>query len=195
MDNLPVVQKIALSRYENRDLPSYLTTIETQAMLQACESNRRDHLLLNILWQTGCRIGEALSISRDDIDPHGSCIRIVTEKQKGKKNKSHRIIPIGSDLLSEILTYILDYHITDRLFDFSRQRAFQIIKKTAIKAGITKRVSPHVFRHSFSIHCLRSGMPLPVLQKILGHSSILTSMIYLRIVQADTEEFMRKVRF
>jgi len=194
MNNLPVQQKIAIARYEHKDIPSYLTFDEVNLMLESCK-NRRDHLLLNILWQTGCRIGEALSLRRTDIDLYGSCIRVITEK-KGKKNKPpHRIISTGSNLLSELLAYILDYHIEDKLFPFTRQRAWQIIKQTAKQAGITKRVFPHVFRHSFAVHCLRSGMPLPVLQKVLGHSSILVTMIYLRIVQADTEEFLRRVQF
>jgi len=195
MDNPPVVQKLSMARYESKDIPSYLSAPEVSGMLEACKDNRRNHLLINVLWQTGARISEVLSLTRNDIDPHGSCIRIVTEKQKGKKNKTHRIIPIGPDLLSEILTYILDYHITDRLFDFSRQRAWQIIKKTAIKAGITKPVHPHTLRHSFAIHLLSQGMPLPIIQRLLGHRSILTSMVYLKVTQQDAREFLSRVRF
>jgi len=197
MDNLPAIQKLALTKFERTDLPSYLTPDEIQAMLETCKDNRRNHAFLNILWQTGARVSEALKVTRNDIDSYGLTIKILTEKQRNKRSKPvFRIIPISPELSNELASYILHYNITDRLFAFSRQRAWQIIRQTAERAGLSsKNIHPHVFRHSFAIHCLRSGMPLPVLQKVLGHSSILVTMIYLRVVQPDIQEFMRKVQF
>jgi len=196
MDNLPAIQKLSLARYEHKDIPSYLTPVEIQAMLEACKENKRDHLLIILLWQTGARITEALRITRNDIDTYNLSIRVLTEKQKSKKSKPvYRIVPISAELSNEIASYVLNQNITDKLFNISRQRAFQIIKKTAIKAGITKSVHPHTFRHSFAVNCISQGVPLPIVKDLLGHSSVLTTMIYLKIVQQDARTFLSQVRF
>ena len=198
MDNslLPVQQKLALTKFERADLPSYLTPVEIQAMLEACIENKRDHLLINLLWQTGCRIGEALSISRDDIDTYNLSVRVQIEKQRNKKSRHvFRIIPISPELSNELASYILHYNITNRLFNFSRQRAFQIIKQVAKQAGITKPVHPHTLRHSFAVNCISQGVPLPVVKDLLGHSSVLTTMVYLKIVQQDARQFLQQVKF
>ena len=196
MDNLRVVQKLSMARYESKDIPVYLSAPEVQAMLEACKDHKRDHLLLNLLWQTGTRITEALKITRNDIDTYNLSVRVLTEKQRNKKSKPvYRVIPITSGLSNELASYALTENIKDRVFDITRQRAFQIIKSVANRASINKPVHPHTLRHSFAIHCLFSGVPLPILQKLLGHSSILTSMIYLRVVQQDSRQFLNQVRF
>jgi len=196
MDNLPATQKLALTKFERTDLPSYLTPIEIQAMLETCIENRRDHLLVNLLWRTGCRVTEALKVTRNDIDTYNLTIKILTEKQRNKRNKPiYRIVPISTVLSNEIASYVLNQNITDKLFNITRQRAFQIIKKTAIKAGITKPVHPHTLRHSFAVNCISQGVPLPVVKDLLGHSSVLTTMVYLKIVQQDARQFLQQVKF
>ncbi len=195
MDNLPVVQKLSMARYESKDIPVYLSAPEVNAMLEACKDNKRDHLLINLLWQTGCRITEALKLTKNDIDTYNLIVKVLTEKKRTKKGRpAYRMIPMSAELSNELASYALTENIIDKLFDITRQRAFQIIKSVANRAGINK-VHPHTLRHSFAIHCLFSGVPLPVLQKLLGHSSILTSMIYLRVVQQDTRQFLSGVKF
>ena len=198
MDNslLPIQQKLTLTKFERTDLPSYLTPDEIQAMLETCKDNRRNHAFLNILWQTGARVSEALKVTRNDIDTYNLTIKILTEKQRNKRNKPiYRIVPISTVLSNEIASYVLNQNITDKLFNITRQRAFQIIKKTAIKAGITKPVHPHTLRHSFAVNCISQGVPLPVVKDLLGHSSVLTTMVYLKIVQQDARQFLQQVKF
>jgi len=198
MDNslLPIQQKLTLTKFERTDLPSYLTPVEIQAMLETCIKDKRNHLLINLLWQTGCRITEALKVTRNDIDTYNLTIKILTEKQRNKRNKPiYRIVPISTVLSNEIASYVLNQNITDKLFNITRQRAFQIIKKTAIKAGITKPVHPHTLRHSFAVNCISQGVPLPVVKDLLGHSSVLTTMVYLKIVQQDARQFLQQVKF
>ncbi|MGC8580006.1 MAG: tyrosine-type recombinase/integrase [bacterium] len=197
MDNLPVVQKLSMARYESKDIPGYLTPVEINSMLEACKDNKRDHLLINLLWQTGCRITEALKLTKGDIDSYNLSIKVLTEKRRNKKNKPvYRIIPISAGLSNELLNYILNYNIQDKLFNISRQRAFQIIRAIANKTGIiTKPIHPHTFRHSFAVNCISQGVPLPVVKDLLGHSSILTTMVYLKIVQQDARQFLSQVRF
>ncbi len=196
MNNLPAVQKLSMARYENKDIPSYLTPLEVHAMLEACIDNKRNHLLINTLWQTGCRITEALKITKDDIDTYNLTIKVLTEKKRGKKGKpAYRMIPISAELSNELASYVMHNNITDRLFTFTRQRAFQIIKQVAKQAGITKPVHPHTFRHSFAVNCISQGVPLPVLKDLLGHSSVITTMVYLKIVQQDARQFLSGVQF
>ncbi|MCL4479748.1 MAG: tyrosine-type recombinase/integrase [Deltaproteobacteria bacterium] len=196
MDNLPVVQKLSMARYESKDIPVYLSAPEVQAMLEASLNNKRDHLLINILWQTGCRITEALRITRNDIDTYNLSVRVLTEKQRNKKSKPvYRVIPITLGLSNELASFALTENITDRFFDISRQRGFQIIKAIANKAGITKSVHPHTLRHSFAVNCIGQSVPLPIVKDLLGHSSVLTTMVYLRIVQPDARQFLSGVKF
>ena len=196
MDNLPVVQKLSMARYESKDIPVYLSAPEVNAMLESSLNNKRDHLLINILWQTGCRITEALRITRNDIDTYNLSVRVLTEKQRNKKSKPvYRVIPITSGLSNELASFALTENITDRFFDISRQRGFQIIKAIANKAGITKSVHPHTLRHSFAVNCIGQSVPLPIVKDLLGHSSVLTTMVYLRIVQPDARQFLSGVKF
>ena len=185
-----------MARYESKDIPVYLSAPEVNTMLEACKNNKRDHLLINVLWQTGCRITEALKITRNDIDTYNLSVRVLTEKQRNKKSKPvYRVIPITAELSNELASYALTENITDRFFDITRQRAFQIIKAIAGKAGITKPVHPHTLRHSFTVNCISQGVPLPVVKDLLGHSSVLTTMVYLKIVQQDARQFLSGVKF
>ncbi len=196
MNDLPVRQKLSIAGYESKDIPNYLTPDEVHAMLDACKDNKRDHLLINTLWQIGGRITEALKITKNDIDTYNLTVKVLTEKKRGKKGRpAYRMIPISAELSNELASYALTENITDRFFDITRQRAFQIIKAIADKAGITKSVHPHTLRHSFAVHCIGQGVPLPVLKDLLGHSSVLTTMVYLKIVQQDAKQFLNQVRF
>jgi len=196
MNNLPIVQKMAIAQYESKDIPSYLMPVEVHAMLEDCINNKRNHLFINTLWQTGCRVTEALGIAKNDIDTYNLTVKVLTEKKRGKKGKlTYRIIPISAELSNELVSYALHNNITDKLFVFTRQRAFQIIKRAAHQAAITKPVHPHTLRHSFAVQCISQGVPLPVLKDLLGHSSVITTMVYLKIIQQDTRQFLSQVRF
>ena len=185
-----------MARYESKDIPSYLIPDEVHAMLDACIDNKRDHLLINLLWQTGCRITEALKVTRNDVDTYNLSVRVLTEKQRNKRSKSaYRVIPVTAELSNELASYALIENLTDSFFNITRQRAFQVIKAIANKASITKPVHPHTLRHSFAVHCISQGVPLPVLKDLLGHSSVLTTMVYLKIVQQDARQFLNQVRF
>jgi site-specific recombinase XerD len=88
---------------------------------------------------------------------------------------------------------------TARLFPFSRQRAFDIIRDAGKRAGLVARggreISPHILRHSFAMNCLTQGVPITVLKDLLGHASITSTMVYLVTDPALAREFVSKVRF
>jgi len=196
MGDLNLVDKRYLMAV-NRDIPHYLTKEEIHLLLDNCKS-KRDRLLINIGWQTGARISEILHLSRADIDLTNKHIKFITLKKhrKTKKQKRHeRVIPVQSDLISEIATYIVEQNPTDRLFNISRVQAYYIVSGIAKKIGLNKNISPHTLRHSFAVNCLVQGIPITIVSQLLGHSYLTTSLIYLRIVQPDVKNMLNNVEF
>lgn len=196
MSLLPVIfDKRSIIRYEGGAIPQYLTKTEVSRMLDVCTS-KRDHLLISTLWNTGTRITELLGLRVSDCDFYHHSIRFITLKKKGKKTKeTYRTIPIKAELVAEMSAYLLETGIKDKVFDITRQRAFQIIRDRSKEAGIEKKVHPHSFRHGYAVNLISQGVPISIVKDLLGHNSILTTMIYLRIVKQDAEKFLSEVQF
>lgn len=109
-----------------------------------------------------------------------------------------RVVPINGYLIGDLGSYIAQEGLrgTDKLFSITRQRGFQIVKDVCYKAGIDRdRAHPHTFRHSFAVHCVLNGVPLPVLKKWLGYSSISRTMIYCQVLARDTRGFYEAINF
>ncbi len=101
-----------------------------------------------------------------------------------KKQKPQiKTIPLQGELLGELGAYI-------------GQHAHRIVRDACIKGGIEKtRSHPHVLRHSFSVNAVLQRVPLPILQKWLGHSDIKNTMVYLQILSQDTRDFYEALEF
>lgn len=86
-----------------------------------------------------------------------------------------------------------------RLFPFTRQRAHKIFQQAGKRAGLVARggreISPHILRHSFAMNCLTQGVPITILKDLLGHASIVSTMVYLKTDPAQEREFLSKVQF
>jgi integrase/recombinase XerD len=135
-------------------------------------------LLIKTLFQTGARVSEFVHIQVEDVFFDEQMIRI----RQGKGGKQ-RYVPILPELAQELQTHLRGrakgyLFETNRHAAFSPRRIQQLVKETAILAGITKRVSPHVLRHSVASTLLEHGMPLEQIQKFLGHAKIDTTQIY-----------------
>ncbi len=183
----------------NREIPQYLTTDEIHQLLDSC-NDKRNHLIINMLWQTGARVSELLALTRQNIDFNNRLIKFITLKQRKNNGKSHkkqmeRVIPINPDLTTEIATFIAEFNPTERLFTITRVQVFNILRKLSKETGIRKEIHPHTLRHSFAVHTLVQGVPLPVVSGLLGHSQISTTLVYLKIVQPDIKNMMSNVRF
>ncbi len=175
------------------ELPAYFTREEVDRILGQVEG--RDKLFLSLLWQTGLRVSEALALEVKDIDFYSKTLKVKSLK---KQRPEVRIIPLKGDFLGQLGAYIGHEKLsgTDKLFPITRQRAFQIVNQACCKAGIYRdRAHPHTFRHSFAVHCVLSGVPLPVLKKWLGHSSISRTMIYCQVLASDTRGFYEAMTF
>ena len=148
--------------------------------------NHRHKLLMQFLWMTGVRVTEAISLLKKDIDFSNHTMRI-----RWLKNRKYlfRIIPIYPRLKDMLQIYTATLKAEDKVFNITRQRVWQLVSKYFEKGH------PHQFRHSFAVNWLRSGGEIATLSKILGHSSVITTMIYLKIVPTDQGKELNKVVF
>jgi len=192
-----------------RDLKGYLEALEVERII-ATATNPRDALLVRIPWRSGIRVSELISIRIQDIDFDNRAIVIKVLKQRkrdGKTVERRRVVPIDQGTLAMVTEYLewrkqFPYK-GDLLFPISRQRVDQIYWKLGRRAGITKvgdpavskhtKLHPHVLRHTFAIHCVKRGMTIERLQKILGHSSPTTTSVYLQYSLKDLHEDYDKV--
>jgi len=158
-----------------------LSDEEVEILRQACTKDR-EKALIEFLISTGCRLSEVIQININDIDWNEMSLYIV-----GKGSKERKVyFTVKAKLLLQ--TYIKNRKgdINEALF-IAEKFPFQRLKSRAVecevnriadKANFEKSVFPHLFRHSFATHNLNAGMPLPVLQRIMGHSSCDTTMVY-----------------
>ena len=177
-------------------LPKALTIDQVERLLAAPSGEEplgiRDRALLELLYATGARVSEAVSLDVDDL-AHGEVLRL-----RGKGSKE-RIVPVGSYARAAVDAYLTRVRpqlaakgrASARLFlgargaPLSRQSAWLVIRAAAERAQITAEVSPHTLRHSFATHLLQGGADVRVVQELLGHASVATTQIYTH-VSVDT---------
>lgn len=193
---LPVVRsKKELSITLSRELPRYFNKPEIDRILESTRDNQKKHLLINMLWQTGARISELLKTKVKDIDFYAKSIKITTLK---RRKKMQRVIPLQDGLIGEIGVYTALNQLQgeDRLFTFSRHRAYHIIRTTVLKAGLDpERAHPHTFRHSFGVHAVLNGVPIIIIKNWMGHSNINSTLIYMQVLGSDTRQFYDNLKF
>jgi integrase len=192
-----------------RDLKGYLEGPEVERLIAAA-TNLRDKLLVRISWRSGIRVSELIGIKVSDIDFDNRAIVIKVQKMRKRDDKTierRRLVPIDQgtlDMVKEYLEWRKQFpYKGDLLFPITRQRVDQIFWKLGRRASITKvgdpavskhtKLHPHILRHSFSIHCVKHGMSIERLQKILGHQSPTTTSVYLQYSVADLHEDYDKV--
>ena len=192
-----------------RDLKGYLEPGQVDRVIAAA-TNPRDALLVRIPWRTDIRVSELMGIRVSDIDFANRAIAIKilkTRKKDGKAIERRRVVPIDQgtlDMVREYLEWRKQFpYKGDLLFPISRARVNQIYWKLGRKAGIKeigdpaisqhRKLHPHHMRHSFAIHCIKRGMSIERLQKILGHQSPTTTSVYLQYSVADLHEDYDKV--
>jgi len=187
-----------------RDLKGYLEPEQVERLISVAP-NLRDALLVRLLWRTGIRVSELIGIRIQDIDFDNRAIVIKVQKMRkrdGKAIERRRVVPIDQgtlDMVREYLKWRTGFaYRGDLLFPITRQRVDQIFWKLGRRAGIKeigdpavsrhRKLHPHHLRHSFAIHCIKRGMTVTRLQKILGHSSPTTTSVYLQYSLKDLHE-------
>ena len=169
-----------------KKLPKWLTEEEVLTILnKAKEIKKRDYLLMLLLWRTGLRVSEAKNLKKKDIRED----TISIWQGKGKKD---RVIPLEKNLGIVLGFYLDNKRANDPIFDITTRQMRNVVYKH-VPDGL--HASPHTFRHSFAVHCLKNGINLRTLQKILGHSNLNTTAVYLDIVGKDIKEDFDKVEW
>jgi integrase/recombinase XerD len=178
-------------------LPDTLSLMDINKIIAAIEINsdlgKRNQSIIEVLYGCGLRVSELIDLKISNINFKEQYIKVI-----GKGNKT-RFVPLA-DYTAELLdSYIkevrsknkINKKFEDTLFlnsrgtSMSRVIVFLIIKELTDKAGVSKKISPHTFRHSFATHLLQNGADLRYIQEMLGHSSITTTEIYTHL---KTEE-------
>jgi len=166
-----------------RRLPVVLTRDEVKTLFEVTD-NLKHRAVMMTIYSAGLRLSEATHLRISDID--SKAMRIHVQLGKGKKD---RYVMLSPTLLETLRAYWKSYRPKTWLFPGSREnrpihpRAVQRVVETAVeKAGMTKHASPHSLRHSFATHLLEGGTNLRYIQELLGHSSIQTTMVYLKVV-------------
>jgi len=188
------IEKKEIIKAETRiidDAPKYLKKEEAHQIILNVPNNKyKDKMFIMFLWNTGLRVSEAIKIRKQDIDFVMKNIKVIWLKRRVKKN---RIIPINDKFAYQLSLYCGNMNKSERLFDFSRHRAYQITKKYGEK--IRKDIHPHLFRHGFAVNYLKQTNDLIGLKKLLGHVDIRNTVIYTKIVNADVREKLNKIDF
>ena len=180
----------------NRSLPKYFTKDEIRMILsdRLKQYEPKAYLLTLFLWRTGLRISEALSVKVSDIDFTNKLITVNTLK----RNNHVRIIPLQSDLLGELAVYITTNSITrtQLLFDITRKTGYNWIQLACLSANYNdERCHPHTLRHSYAVNLISQGVPITVVQDLLGHADITKTLIYTKLLGSDVRAFMEHVSF
>jgi integrase/recombinase XerD len=173
-----------------RKLPDVLSFEEIEAIISKLNLNTpdgaRNKAILETMYSCGLRVSEVVNLKISCLFMDVGFIRVI-----GKGDKE-RLVPIGRDAIKYIKIYKESIRVHQRIQpdfeDFlflskhgkslSRIMIFYIIKDLSLKAGITKNISPHTFRHSFATHLVEGGADLRAVQQMLGHESITTTEIY-----------------
>lgn len=182
-----------LAAIASADLPKYLTRDEVRALLDAC-TPPRNRLMIEVMWQTGVRVSEMLSLTPDSIDWHAQVLRVRTLKRKGHV----RTVPLRPSLLGELARHIAGSGIAPdrRLIPLTRQRVHQIVRRGARLAGVPDdRAHPHALRHGFAIACVLARVPVLVLNEWLGHATLEATLVYTKIMCADSRRYLGDVDF
>lgn len=177
-----------------RNLPVSLTESEVEALLLAPDIAQplglRDRTMLEVLYASGLRVSELVSLEAGQISLSMGVVRVL-----GKGGKE-RLTPLGEEALGWVVRYTREVRpsllsgklsnamfITCRGSAMTRQAFWYLIKRYARQAGITKLPSPHTLRHAFATHMLNHGADLRVVQLLLGHADISTTQIYTHVAR------------
>jgi integrase/recombinase XerD len=178
-----------------RPLPKGLSEPDVERLLAAPDVSLpiglRDRAMLELLYATGLRISELVSLRFSMVNARQGVVRVI-----GKGGRE-RLVPIGDEALAWLRRYVADGRPalikgreTDLMFpslrgrEMTRQTFWHAIKKYVALAGIVRNVSPHTLRHAFATHLINHGADLRAVQMMLGHADLSTTQIYTHVAQS-----------
>lgn len=196
-----VSERLKAPKIEKK-LPEILSTTDVVRLLEQPSGDSpkeiRDKAMLELLYATGIRVTELISLKLQDVNLQ---VGFIVCRDENKE----RVIPFGKEAKSALIRYLegtravmIDNPESEYLFancsgkPMSRQGFWKLIKYYARKAGITEDITPHTLRHSFAAHLVENGADLRSVQEMLGHSDISTTQIYANLNQNKIREVYAK---
>lgn len=200
----PVVRPSRPKKAKPVKLPVVLTEEEAVRILESCSTNTpaglRDRAVLELLYSTGIRRSELLNLDREDFFADRQ--ELLIRQGKGKKD---RLVPVGEyavcfiqGYLKLVRPWLVNSPEEKALFlsmngtRLAPQTLKLIVAKAVRKSGVTKRVTPHTFRHSIATHLLRNKADIRHIQALLGHDSLLSTEIYTHLTAEDLKQAFEK---
>jgi integrase/recombinase XerD len=182
-----------------RPLPKSMSESEVEALLAAPDTHKplgvRDRTMLELLYATGLRVSELVSLRREQVNLQQGTVRVT-----GKGDRQ-RLIPLGEESIVWLERYLAEgrpdilngretpyMFPTSRSESMTRQAFWHLIKRYANKAQIKDDLSPHTLRHAFATHLLNHGADLRVVQMLLGHSDLSTTQIYTHVAKQRLQD-------
>jgi len=178
-----------------RKLPDTLSESEVDALLAAPNTasavGYRDRTMLELLYATGLRVTELVTLEMNDLNLRQGVLRVM-----GKGGKE-RLVPMGDEAMAWVEGFVRDHRSSlmrrsvseavlfpsNRGREMTRQAFWYLIKRHAAEAGIRHSLSPHSLRHAFATHLVNHGADLRVVQLLLGHSDLSTTQIYTHVAK------------
>jgi integrase/recombinase XerD len=188
-----------------RTLPGYLRLEEIERLLEQPDEKTplglRDRAMLEVLYSTGLRVSELISLRVSDVDTKVGCVRCI-----GKGDKE-RIVPVGRKALVMVEKYLRAARprlcgkgksagspalfVNRRGTALSRVGVWKILSAYGRRAGLRVAIKPHMLRHSFATHLLERGADLRSVQLMLGHADISTTQIYTHVVEERLKQIYK----
>lgn len=182
----------------SRKEPMILTSKEIEILLEQPDlselKGQRDKAMLEILYATGIRVTELISLRVDDVNLTNGYIKV-------KKKNSERHIPLGNlslkclkDYINKVRPLLIRTEEEKTLFintngqKMTRQGYWKILKQYKEQAKIDKEITPHTIRHSFAVHMLQNGAELKTVQELLGHTDVASTMMYTQMANLDVKD-------
>lgn len=180
----------------SRKPKSDIKNVDFNKLLKALDlstfSEYRDYVVIQLIMDTGMRIGETLELKTDDVDMNRKAIYISADISKARKDRYVFFSNTMQSILKKWIDYRERYFNTDMLFVSSRGRSLNLsvfeknLKKYCIRAKLEEHITPHMLRNNFAKRFLLSGGDIFILSKILGHSSVtVTEQAYLDVTNED----------
>jgi site-specific recombinase XerD len=177
-----LINNLPNSKRENK-LPKVLSREDIQKMILATK-NLNHRLIIQIGYAAGLRISEIVNLKWEEIDFDREIIHL--KRAKGKKD---RVVMLSKKVKENLINLDLkkDGHVfkTNRGKKYSQRAIQKILENASKKAGIKKKVTPHMLRHSFATHLLEQGTDIRYIKDLLGHSNIETTLIYTKVSNKD----------
>jgi integrase/recombinase XerD len=184
-----------------KNLPKFLNHNEVDRLLEAPDpatpKGARDRAMAQLLYASGLRVSELCELQLSDLNEELGVVRVV-----GKGNKQ-RLVPVGRSAVAALAAYKREgrlallrgrgskyLFVTGRGTKMTRQGFWKLLRVYGAKAGIVRRLTPHVLRHSFATHLLEGGADLRSVQTMLGHADISTTQIYTHVMRSRLREIV-----